>query len=123
MSSHEQGGEALADGDGFIDGTGGTFAEHADALGDAAEIADDGVELGEHRRLAVCGEQFTAGDDMALFELGEICFESSGLPGFGLAQGIEKEVGDLGHGGDDDGDGALFMLFGADLAGGAHTVG
>ena len=103
----ERGGEAFADAGDGVEGARGEFAEQRGAAEEAVEfvenffqgggdgsamlwIVDQGIERGE-----MLGAELSGQGEEILFA------------GFGLLGGLDQAIGDAGHRGDDDGDGAL----------------
>jgi hypothetical protein len=95
-------GQPFSDDDGFIHRARRTLVQHRHAVGRALEIADQQTNLRQDPLVAILGQQRATG----VFVPDEQCFEVAGhagaVAGFGMAHGVEQQVGDFRHGGDDD---------------------
>ena len=94
----QQGGEPLAHGYGFIHRARRAFVEHGHAADDALEFADQRGDLGQHRRLAVSGSSSRQASSWRERRAARLASMPALVAGFGVAHGVEQQVGDLGHG-------------------------
>ena len=101
VQRHQIGRQALADGHGFIHRARRTLAQHHHTLGDAREFGDQAFHAGDRLVLSLFGQQPAATFAMPRRQLFEIRVQIGLIPGLGLAQRIEQQIGHLGHRRDD----------------------
>ncbi len=109
--------QPLADSHGFIDSARRAVTEHLNAADDAAEFGHDSGYPFANARNVGWRDEIADRFEMAVFQFLQIVVDAGLIAAFGVAGGVEEEVGDLRHGGDHREDGAAGGFGGDEVAG------